>query len=270
MTHTVLSLGLGLALIIVANLALGRRLGGGRATTVVTVLTLLVYIPYAILFWPGADVFAIHLALYLVVNLGFGMLRGNIGARQGTRWAPAVIVSFFIVIGAANTVFLIVSEQGLSSSLARALFPEPRGVGPITSSFPGTMVPGMTTRQQLYDRHLEQMERQVDRGWRVRKGWLQAPVVGQPSRFQVAVEDAAGRPVEGAEIDGDFLRAANPLADRKFSMIEVRSGTYQAELTLSEPGTWSLWLRVRREGELHYLRGNTTVAPADAAHAGTG
>ena len=126
MSTVLLSLGLGLVLVVAGNCILARRLGGARAAATVTLLTLLIYVPYALFAWPGGDVFAIHLALYLVVNLGFAMLYGQQRGARGASWAPAVIIAFFLAVAAANTVFLLVSEQGFSSGLARILLPEPR------------------------------------------------------------------------------------------------------------------------------------------------
>lgn len=271
MSTVLVSLGLGLALIVVANLALARRMGGGRAALTVTLLTLLMYVPYAVFAWPGGDVFAIHLALYLVVNLGFAMLWRSGGAGAGGAWGPAVIVGFFLLIASANTVFLLLSEQGLSSGLARLLLPTPRGhVEAVTSQFPGTMAPGTNTRQRLYDRHIEKLDAQGARGWTIRKGWMEPPVEGKSARFRVAVEDAEGRPVAGARIDGDFLRLSDRHADQRFTMRELQRGVYQAEVSLPNAGTWSLWLRVRTDEASHELRATTTVGTRVRADARIG
>jgi len=268
MSTVLISLGLGLIFIVTANVVLGRWMDGPRAALTVTLLTLLVYVPYAFFAWPGGDVFAIHLALYLVVNLGFGMLLGKQGTHRGSAWGPMVIIGFFLLVAAANTIFLLVSEQGLSTGLARVLLPEPRAsVGAMTSGFPGTVAPGMDARRQLYDRHIEKLETQVARGWTIRKGWLDTPVAGQPARFQVAVDDAQGKPIAGASVEGDFLRPSNRDHDQRFSMHELRKGIYQVELNLPDAGTWSLWLRVRVDGEYHELRGTTIVGSRERAGA---
>lgn len=266
MSTVLLSLGLGLVLVVVGNCVLAPRLGGARSAATVTLLTLLIYVPYAMFAWPGADVFAIHLALYLVVNLGFAMLYGQEPRARGSSWAPTVIIGFFLTVAAANTVFLLVSEQGFSKGLARILLPEPRAhAGAVTSRFPGTMVPGVDARRRLYEGHVEQLQVQGTRGWTVRKGWLEAPVAGAPARFQVVLSDADGEPISGAAVVGDFLRPSDISADQRFSMRELRSGVYQAELSLPDPGRWSLWLRVHANGSDHELRGTTTVGSLERA-----
>ena len=70
------------------------RLQGKAAGLAVGLLAILVYVPWAILTWPGADVFAIHLAIYLTVAYALGMVGGRVGRRW--HWAPAIIVAFFV------------------------------------------------------------------------------------------------------------------------------------------------------------------------------
>lgn len=262
MNNLLLSLGVGIALIVTANFVLGRWLGARRGALFVFGLTVLIYGPFALLFWPGGDVFAIHMALFLTVSLMFGLLRDGAGKTTGSAWGPAIIVLFFALVVAVDTVFVLVSESGLSSGLARALLPSPMGAEQITSSFPGTVVPGMARRDALYERHIEKIESQRSRGWEVRKGWLSQPVVGHPAVFQIAVTDRTGHPVAGADVVGDFMRPSDRTADQAFTMLETERGIYRASLVLPAPGAWNLLLRIRRSEDLHELRGLTTVADA--------
>ena len=87
MSHLLLSLALGAGLIVLANLLLTRftRMSAGQTATVTALTTVGLYVPYAIVRWPGGDIFAIHLAIYLLAALASGLL---LGARAGGRgWA---------------------------------------------------------------------------------------------------------------------------------------------------------------------------------------
>lgn len=84
MTDLLLSLALGVGAIFLANLALVRfaRTSAKQAAATVALITLGFYVPYGILRWPGGDVFALYLAVYLLTSLVCGMLLGA-RARPG-------------------------------------------------------------------------------------------------------------------------------------------------------------------------------------------
>jgi len=264
MTAGTLLLGIGVGVIaeIALFLLLHRvfRLDGKAAATAVALVALLVYVPWAILTWPGADIFAIHLAIYLTVAYALGMIGGRVGRHW--HWAPALIVGFFVVVIATNVVFLGVAEQGITG-LFSELLPKPRSSEVVDSRFPGTVSHDYQEKEALYNDYLRQVERQEARGWQVRKGWQHAPVAGQPATFVVAVSDREGRAVSGASVDGRFLRTSNSRDDFGFAMDEVASGEYRVTLAMPLHGLWNLVLQIRRGEDLHEVRATTSVQTAE-------
>lgn len=240
------------------------RLGGKAAATAVALLAILLYVPWAILTWPGADVFAIHLAIYLTVAYALGMIGGSVGRRW--HWAPALIVGFFVIVVATNIVFLGVAERGITGLFAE-LLPKPRDAEVVDSRFPGTVSHDYQEKEALYNDYLAQVEMQHARGWQVRKGWQDPPVVNEPAVFIVAVDDRDGQPVAGARIDGRFLRTSNSRDDFAFVMTEVSPGEYRAPLTMPLHGLWRLVLQIRLGDDLHEVRADTSVA-ASGVNAG--
>lgn len=234
------------------------RLDGKAAGMAVALLAILVYVPWAILTWPGADIFAIHLAIYLTVAYALGMVGGRVGRHW--HWAPALIVGFFVVVIATNVVFLGVAEQGITGLFARML-PEPQGGEVVDSRFPGTVSHDYQEKEAQYNDYLRQVEEQDARGWQVRKGWLYRPVAGQAATFIVVVSDRDEVPLSAAEVTGRFLRSSNSRDDFEFSMPEVAPGEYRAELTMPLHGLWQLVLQVRHGEELHEVRADTSVTP---------
>ena len=234
-------------------------LSGKAGAMAVGLLALLVYVPWAILAWPGADIFAIHLAIYLTVAYALGMVGGSVGRQW--HWAPALIVGFFVVVIATNVVFLGVAEQGITGVFAR-LLPEPRGAEVADSRFPGTVSHDFQKKEALYNDYLQQVEAQQSRGWQVRKGWLYRPVAGEPATFMLTVSDRDGGPVTGAVVSGRFLRTSNSRDDFDFSMVEGAPGEYRAGLEMPLHGLWQLVLQVRRGDDLHEIRAETSVADA--------
>ncbi len=265
MNHLLLTLGPGMVLIALANFAVYRflRLGARDTAVVVALAALGVYVPMALLAWPGGDVFAMHLALYLFTCLAFGLLMGAREASTGgdgrVHWGPTAIVVFFIALVVVDSVFLTLAERGLPPLLARVLLPEPAVEARVSSVFPGVISHDFQEKESQYNAYLARQRDQQARGWTVRKGWLGQAVAGEPAVFQVAATTRDGAPLRGASVDGEFLRPSDSRLDVGFRMEEVDPGVYRAAVALSAPGMWGLVLRLRRDGELHELRASTTA-----------
>jgi nitrogen fixation protein FixH len=241
------------------------RMTALNAAGLVALAVLLIYIPYAMLAWPGGDVFAIHLAIYLI----FAYILYIVGSREGEgrrrwHWAPALIIAFFAFVVGMNVVFLGVAEQGISGIFAE-LLPEPKSGEVVDSRFPGTVSHDFQKKEALYNAYLQQVEEQRQRGWQVQKGWQAQPVAGEPALLRVAVLDAEDRPVTGADITGRFLRTSNSDYDFDFRMTEIAPGDYQLESVLPLPGLWRLVLTIRRGDEVHEIRAITSVLDPDKA-----
>lgn len=261
MNDLLLGLALGVGAILFANLGLIRfaRLSAKQAAATVALITLGLYVPYAILRWPGGDVFALYLAIYLLTSLACGMLLGARAGGQGLHWGPALIGGFFIVVVALGAAFIAVAEYGLSPTLFRWLLPEAQTRREVSSVFPGVIAHDFHKKEALYNQYLQQVERQRQRGWQIQKGWLTEPVAGAPMVFRVAARTRAGESLTGATVTGRFLRPSGSALDVAFALTEREPGVYEGTLTLPAAGAWNLVLQVRQGDELHEISANTTV-----------
>ena len=261
MNDLLLGLGLGAGLIVLANLLLIRfaRVGAKQAAAAVALATVGLYVPYSILRWPGGDVFAIHLAIYLLASLICGMLLGARAGDRGLHWGPAALVGFFIFVVVSGAVFVSVAERGLTPALERWLLPGADSRRELSSMFPGVISHDFQKKEALYNQYLQQVERQRQRGWQVRKGWLDEPVANQPTVFRVAVRTREGEPVSGASVAGQFLRPSSSKLDVAFELAETDPGVYESKLTLPLAGAWNLVLTIRRGDEVHEVRAATNV-----------
>lgn len=261
MTHLLLSLGIGVGLIVLANLGLMRLAGVSAkwAATVTALTTIGLYVPYAILRWPGGDLFAIHLAIYLLAALACGMLLGVRSSGQGLHWGPATLIGFFIFVAVSGAVFIAVAEHGAPRWVRDWLLPEPASQRETVSMFPGVVAHDFHKKEALYNQYLQQVERQRQRGWQIHKGWVGKPVVGEPALFRVVAQTREGEPLTGATVAGRFLRTSTSQLDVDFDLGETAPGVYESTVTLPAAGRWNLALQVRQGDEWHEISANTTV-----------
>lgn len=262
--EVLLTLPIGIAAQLLLFLLLNKafRMAPKPAALIVALASVAVYVPYTILVWPGADVLALHLAVYLLVAYALGLVMGHraAGEKAGFHWAPAIIIAFFVVLVLFNGVLVVVSTQGLPEPLARALLPPTVDERGVSSAFPGVVQNDFQKKEALYNAYLEQVQRQRARGWMVRKGWLGEARADHPSLFQVVVTDRDGRAVAGAEVRGAFLRPSDTRLDQPFTLTEVAPGQYRGEFALPVPGVWALALEVRRGEDVHEVRATTSIA----------
>ena len=265
--NLLLTLAGGAALIAISALALARfsALKPIQSAVIVALAAIGIYMPVAILHWPGADVVAIHLAIYLVTAYVCGLFletrakaQASGNSTSGLHWGPAAIIGFFVILVAADSVFIILAERGLSPQLSERLLPEARQ-GQVSSVFPGVISHDFQEKETLYNAYLEQVERQRQRGWQIRKGWLHQPAADEQAIFQVTAHTADGEPLVGAAAEGWFLRPADSRLDTGFRMQEVTPGVYQAALKLPAHGLWDLVLRLRKGDDTHEIRASTSV-----------
>ncbi len=231
MTDLLLGLGIGAAVIVLANLGLIRfaQVSAKWAATVTALTAVGLYVPYSILRWPGGDIFAIHLAIYLLAALACGMLLGVRSSGQGLHWGPAW------------------------------LLPEPASQRETTSIFPGVIAHDFHKKESLYNQYLQQVERQRQRGWQVHKGWVGEPVIGESALFRVAVQTREGEPLTDATVTGRFLRTSTSQLDVDFALGETALGVYESKVVLPAAGRWNLLLSIRKGDDLHEVQASTEI-----------
>lgn len=257
-----LPIGLVVQLLVFFVLWRGVRMAAKAAALIVGLLALALYVPYAIIVWPGADVLALHIAVFLVTAYALGLIAGyreaQIGAG-GFHWAPTLIIAFFVVLILFNAVLVVVATRGLPEPLARVFLPA-TGERTVSSAFPGVVARDFQKKEALYNAYLEQVRTQQARGWVVRKGWVGEAHAGRPALFQVAVTDRDGAAVRGAEVRGSFLRASDTRLDQGITLAEVEPGVYQGAVTLPVHGAWELMLEIRHGEDRHEVRATTAIA----------
>ena len=247
------------------------KLSGKMSATIVSLVCVGLYLPYSFINWPGGDVFAMHLAIYMVTAYMLGIIssyREKRVSAEGSdtkwfHWGPAIIVVFFIGVVTLGSTFVTIATKGMDKDLAEWLLPEPRsGAKTVESYFPGTITNDYQKTQVEYNTYLKRLKAQKQRGWQLKKGWLNKPYIGEKQIFQLEVSTADGQPLSGASVIGRFLRPSNIKNDVDFAMQEVANGRYQAEVALVHPGNWNMVLYIRHGDDLHELQASTYIEVA--------
>lgn len=273
MPNILISLGLGLFLILVGFSALYSftRMQGKQVAMIMFMAVMGIYIPYSVFQWEGMDVFAIHIALFGVTPYVLGIItshweiRRSMGEEDSGRWfhwAPAAMVVFFIVIATVDAIIITLSKEGMSEKVLRMISPRSDDDRTVSTGFPGTTSHDFQEKEALYNEYLQQLEVQKLRGWQVKKGFVTTPYANEPVVFQVQVLDKMGIPVQGASVQGHFLRPSDKREDFNIDMTEVEPGLFQQQLSMPLPGRWYLVMQIKQENNLHEIRGWTQVEQA--------
>lgn len=272
MTSMALTIPIGVLTLFVMYLLFYRftPLSASQSGFVISLLALAVYFPLALLYWPGADVFAMNVTVYFMAAYLLGMFfshREKVkssndpeASKKWFQWGPAIIVSFFVVILIVDAVFVTLSKEGLPDALQTLLVPDKLPTEQATMRFPGVMHNNYHKKERKYNYYLRQLELIDKRGWTVRKGWLgEAPVMNKTGVFQLVVEDAAGVPITGLIAGGRFMHASDGRKDIIFNMEEMPDGVYRVELTLGSPGLWNVNINFDRGDESFEIHASTTI-----------
>lgn len=267
--NLLITLGIGVALIILVFFALNRllRLPARQSAVIVAILTLGMYLPYALLHWEGGDVLSIHLAVYLITVFMLGLLGFHHEQKRpdnvrSFRWGPGMIIGFFAVIIAMDAVFVTVATSGLSSNIAQSILPKPRHADNVSSHFPGVISHDYQKKESLYNEYLKKVREQEERGWQVHYGWVGEATTSQPTPFQVQARDKQGEPIRAATVEVRFLRPSDKKQDFSLTLPEVEPGLYRADITPSMPGLWQVVILVQRGADTHEVRAATDISVA--------
>lgn len=242
------------------------NMSGKMVAVVMAFVVTATYVPISIFIWPGADVFAIHIALYLVSVYVLGIVTSQRDLRRkagkegfGFHWAPAAIVSFFVILLIMDSFFIMFATKGMNSNIAKWLLPEPTAGGKISSHFPGTVSHDYHQKYEQYIEYEKRFESQKLLNWTIRKGWLGDAIINKPTIFRVEIKTQKQENVTNAKITGRFLRPADSKRDVNFTMQEIEPGIYQQSITLKQPGNWDLILKIQKGDDNHELRAKTVI-----------
>jgi nitrogen fixation protein FixH len=258
----------GIGIIVLLYLVLYRftPLNTKHSAFIVSLLSLVVYFPVAILFWPGVDVMVLNVTAYLMTSYILGILftyrearkRGDANGKW-FHWAPAIIVGFFVLILVVDAIFVTISVEGIPESVKKSLTHKGEDQS-VRTVFPGLVHNNYYKKESKFNEYLRQVEAIRKKGWHIHKGWLgKTPKAGKEGIFQVVLEDKEGKRIDGVELHGRFMRPSDSRKDVRFQMKEISTGQFQVRIVLPEPGAWDLSLQLHKDDVRYNLRASTTI-----------
>jgi nitrogen fixation protein FixH len=270
MPNILVSLAIGIGLILVGFTLLYKftRMQGKQVALIMFMAVVGIYVPYSILNWHGMDIFAIHIALFGTTPYVLGIItshweiRRKLGEEDDGRWfhwAPATMVVFFIIIATVDAIIITLSREGMSTTVLEKISPREEAGRQVTTVFPGTTANDFQEKYAQFNDYQDQLRLQEERGWQIKKGFLDTPYVNESVPFQVQVLDKQGAPISSADIQARFLRPSDKRADFSFGLTEVEQGLYKTELTMPLAGRWYLVMKVIKDEQLHETRGWTQI-----------
>jgi nitrogen fixation protein FixH len=212
------------------------------------VIPLLGYFILVMGHWPGLDVVAIHISVFLVAALVlFAMTQFRRRGAGRMHWAPKLLTGFFIGLVFINATLLYISTQGLPEPIGRWWLGSDGG--PVYSGFSGVVPHGQGAARAVSS-ELSEAHRESLLGWQVEVTGLDGAESNRTIR--VRVKDRTGLPVDRVSVELRLQRPGAAAPSLTLPLNAVDAGVYSGSLTLPAPGRWLVELRLMRGGEVHY------------------
>lgn len=249
----------GLAAVLVLYVVGGwfRALSPALRALLAGLIPLLVYFVSIIGRWPGLDVAAIHISVFLAAALvlfAWTQFRQRSGGRM--HWAPKLLTAFFIGLVFLNATLLYIATKGLPAPIASWWL---GGEGKtVYSGFSGVVEHGQGAAKAVSS-ELSETHRELQVGWQVELNGLDREALTRP--LEVRVRDRTGLPV--ARVQGE-LRLSRPGATTPavtLPLSAAEAGVYIGTLAVPGAGRWLAELRLSEGGTLRYHSTQELVMP---------
>lgn len=116
-----------------------------------------------------------------------------------------------------------------------------------------TSDPSFAVEPDYYAKALQWDEHMAEVGESARLGW-QAKVLPGHQHVTISLEDAAGRPVVGAQVSAAAFPVARSLQRREGLAVEGEPGAYRWRDAFERAGRWTFQIRARRGADVFVHR----------------
>ena len=259
--NLLISLPVGISIIVIGYLVTLRMTNISRyvLSGVFALSIIAIYSFIAAVSWPGADVYAIHLALYLLTLYATTIISGQKTQSKKLHWGPKALFTFFAVVLMTNSVFVYLAQTGMSSDLAKWFLPEPKNKASVQSVFPGVVSHDFREKESQFNAYQQQRLDQEALGWTVKWGWLNPALIEKSNTFMLDITEKSGGQLKNAKVTAKFLYPANLKYDQKHLLNEQGNGRYVATVELPQPGNWDVIVNIQHASGQYEIRSKTTL-----------
>ncbi len=220
-------------------------------------IPLLAYFVLIVGRWPGLDVVAMHISVFLAAGLVlFAVTQFRRRSVGRMHWAPKLLTAFFLGLVVVNGSLLYIATKGLPDPLARWWLGSDGTA--VFSGFSGVVTHDQAAAKAVSS-ELSQAQRELELGWKVEVSGLDSSEPVRP--FQVRVRDRTGLPVDRIEGELRLLRPGAVEAALVLPLAALDAGTYGGVLHLPASGRWLVELRLLRDRDVRYQLTQELVAP---------
>ena len=207
--------------------------------------------------WPGLDVVAIHISVFLATALVlFALTQFRRRSSGRLHWAPKLLSGFFVGLVFLNATLLYIATKGLPEPVARWWLGSDGTA--VYSGFSGVVEHGQAAAKAVSS-ELSQLHRESQLGWQVELSGLDG--AGNTHPIQVRVKDRTGLPVERIQAEVRLLRPGAPAPTLTLPLNPVEAGVYIGALTPPAAGSWLVELRLLQDAEVRYRSTQELIAP---------
>jgi nitrogen fixation protein FixH len=207
--------------------------------------------------WPGLDVVAMHISVFLAAGLVLYAVsqfrRRSVGRMH---WAPRLLIAFFLGLVVVNGSLLYIATKGLPEPLGRWWLGSEGGA--VYSGFSGVVEHGQSAAKAISS-ELSQAHRESELGWQVDVRGLDDTAAARV--VEVRVKDRTGLPVDRIEAELRLLRPGAAEAQLMLPLGARAPGVYGGVLGLPASGRWLVEVRLLRDGKIEYLFTQETATP---------
>ena len=253
---TLASLVGGVLLMVILYISLGWVTALTQATRAILAssLTLVVYFLLIIGRWPGLDVIAMHISIYLVSGLLLYLYASRRRSKAGLHWIPKMLIGFFVLLAIINSFLLYISTRGLPPQIARYWLP---GDDIKNSGFSGVVGHDQTAAKAVSS-ELSRSHASTQLGWHIQVTGLQAATQSHQI-VSVKVLDRSDLPVRGLQVQLNLLRpgAVNKVAT--IPLVYKEAGEYSNVLDIPGKGRWLVEVELSQQGQVMYREAREVV-----------
>jgi nitrogen fixation protein FixH len=206
------------------------------------------YLGVSMAAWPGGDVIAIHLVVFIATAGVLGTFGGQRKNKEKMHWAPKLIIAFFCTFVLLMAALLAISMNGLPDWIAQRVLPHAAHKS-LHTGFPG---PTPHDQNKLYEQQQQRIEAQRKLGWQLKVEGLEHLQRGVAAEFILSITDAHNATVHANSATLDLWRIADPRGDRRIELAVKAPGVFYGSLTFNDAGRWVAEIYVKR-GKDSYL-----------------